>query len=317
MLDTSARLLRLLSLLQTRRSWAGSELAERLEVTPRTLRRDVDRLRELGYDVSSVSGPGGGYTFGDRSDLPPLLLGEDEAVTAVVALRTAVRSAHGEGERILGVLVKLEQLLPERLRARVGALQSQTLAVGWAGHAVDTQLLSTLAAACRDSEAVRLRYRSRDRDVGERTVYPLRLAHTGSRLWYLLAWDTGRDDWRTFRVDRIEGIVAVGPQVVRPEPPADIGRYVTDAITTGPHPCRGRVLLEGSPAALAGRVPSWLGVLAPEGDDHSLLEVGAPTWEGVVGQLVATGVPFVVLDPPELRVHLATIADRLSRASTP
>lgn len=316
MLDTSARLLRLLSLLRTRRSWTGLELSERLGITARTLRRDIDRLRELDYPVASVSGPGGGYTFGDGSELPPLLLGEDEAVTVAVALRTAVESGEGHAERVLGVLTKLEQLMPERLRSRVGALQSQTLAVGWAGHRVDASLLSTLAAACLASEAVRLRYRTHEGETSERQLYPLRLAHTGSRRWYLVAWDVARDGWRTFRVDRIEGIASVGPRVVRPEPPADLARYVSDAITTAPYPCRARVVLRGTPESLAANVPSWIGHLVPLDAERCLLELGAPTWETVVSQLVITGVDFELLDPPELREHLRQIVDRLVGAAT-
>ena len=303
---TSARLLRLLSLLQTRRAWTGPDLAERLSVTVRTLRRDVDRLREVGYEVSSASGPGGGYVFGDGSAMPPLLLGDEEAVTVAVALRAAVESDDPLGEQLLVVLSKLEPLMSERLRARVAALRSQTVAVGWTGHRVDTTLLVTLAAACRDSEAVRVRYRSLGRNAAERVLYPLRLAHTGTRRWYLVAWDTGHGSWRTFRLDRIEGIVAVGPRVARPDPPEDVARYVTHAITAAPYPCRARVR-----PADGATIPSWLGTVDADGT----LEVGAPTWDAVVGQLVLIG-PFTVVDGPELATRLAVVADRL-RAAAP
>lgn len=300
MLGTSARLLRLLAVLQARRSWTGPALAARLEVTPRTLRRDVDRLRQLGYDVASVSGPGGGYTFGDGSDVP-LLLGETEALAAAVALRTTE------------VFPKLEQLVPERLRARVGAVQTQSVTIGAAEPAVDARLLSTLAAACRDSEAVRMRYRSRQAEAAERTVYPLRLAQTTARRWYLVAWDPDRGDWRTFRVDRIERIVGVGPRVVRPDPPVDVERYVSESITSAPWPCRGQVELRGTAEAMA--IPGWLGIPVPLGDDRWLLEVGAPSWDAVVGQLVMLGFPFVVVSPMALADHVQRVIERLGAAA--
>src|SRR5271154_6956728 len=208
MLETSARLLRLLSLFQARRYWSGAQLSERLDVTPRTLRRDVDRLRSLGYPVNSTSGTAGGYQLGAGATLPPLLLDNDEAVAVAVGLRTAASGAvSGIEEASVRALAKLQQVLPSRLRRRVAALHSFIEPMANTGPTVDAETLTSIAGACRDYEKLRFTYRSRDGAASEREVEPHRLVHTGRR-WYLAAWDSGRNDWRTFRVDRIEpGIV--------------------------------------------------------------------------------------------------------------
>lgn len=211
MLETSARLLRLLSLLQARPDWAGPELARRLEVTPRTLRRDVARLRDLGYPVHATTGVAGGYRLGAGASLPPLLLDDEEAVAVAVSLRTAAsQSVAGLAETALRALAKLEQVLPARLRARTAAIQQATVALPRTAPAVDPGLLATLATACRDSRALAFGYRSRGGAANQRQAEPYRLVHTGYR-WYLVARDTGRDDWRTFRVDRTAACSVPGP----------------------------------------------------------------------------------------------------------
>ena len=322
MLDTSTRLLRLLSVLQARRSWAGAELAERLEVTTRTLRRDVDRLRSLGYVIEATSGPGGGYQLGKGSHLPPLLLDDDEAVAVTVALRSAMDGSVQLEETALGVLTKLDQLLPARLRKRVGALQAMTVSVGGGGvPRLDPELLTTLAAACRDRERVRIEYRGRGAEgspggpkAAWRQVEPLRLAHTGSRRWYLLAWDLGREDWRTFRVDRIERIEALGVRFALREPPGDVARYVADSISHAPYRHRAVARLRGSLSELAGRVPPWCGVLEPESDESCLLRTGAESIEGLVCQLVLTGVGFEIVEPRSLLPRIRRVVERLEAA---
>ncbi len=315
MLDTSARLLRLLSVLQARRSWAGAELAERLEVTTRTLRRDVDRLRSLGYVIEATSGPGGGYQLGKGSHLPPLLLDDDEAVAVTVALRSAADGFAGLGETALGVLTKLDQLLPARLRKRVGALQAMTVSVGSGGAPeLDPVVLTTLAAACRDRERVRIEYHGRGAEASTRTLEPLRLAHTGSRRWYLLAWDLGREDWRTFRVDRIAAVEALGIRFAPREPPGGVARYVADSISHAPYRHRAVVRLRGSLSTLAGRVPPWCGVLEPEGDESCLLRTGAESMEGLACQLILTGVDFELIEPTSLRPRLRKVVERLERS---
>ena len=207
---TSSRLLTLLSLLQTRRDWPGGELADRLEVSRRTIRRDVERLRALGYPVESLTGPAGGYRLAAGAAMPPLLLDDDEAIAIAVGLRTAARaSVTGIEETSVRALVKLEQVLPAHLRRRVQALGATTLSLPPEGPTVDPQCLTVLAGGCRDRECVRFGYRARDGEFARREVEPHALVNRGRR-WYLVCWDRGRDDWRTFRVDRITEPVALG-----------------------------------------------------------------------------------------------------------
>src|SRR5689334_4930114 len=219
---TSSRLLDLLSLLQARREWPGAELAERLEVSGRTIRRDVERLRALGYPVRSLTGPAGGYALRAGTAMPPLLLDEDEAIAIAVGLRTAARaSVTGIEETSIRALVKLEQVLPAHLARRVAALSSATVAAPSPGPTVDPQHLTAIAAACRDLECLRFGYRSRDGAATRREVEPHALVNLGRR-WYLAAWDRGRGDWRSFRVDRIERPAVSGVRFsARPLPAGD------------------------------------------------------------------------------------------------
>src|SRR5580658_4559248 len=256
MLDTSARLLRLLSLFQARRYWSGADLAERLEVTSRTLRRDVDRLRSLGYPVNSTSGTAGGYQLGAGAALPPLLLDDEEAVAVAVGLRTAASgTVAGIEEASLRALSKLEQVLPARLRTRVGALHAFILPLANAGPTVDAQTLSAIAGACRDCRQLRFGYHSRDGAASVREVEPHRLVHTG-RGWYLAAWDVSRNNWRTFRIDRIEGKLSTGSRFAPRKPPeGDFAAYVSRSVSYAPHPHQARVTLHASAEMAAERVP--------------------------------------------------------------
>lgn len=313
MAQTAARLLRLLTTLQTRRHWSGPELAERLEVTGRTLRRDVERLRALGYAVEAFSGPGGGYRLGKGKALPPLLLGDDEAVALAAALRSSVDTFAGAGDTVLAALVKLEQLLPHRLRRRLDALQSMTVSIG-SGPRLDPEVLVTLAAACRDGVRLGFVYRAHDGALSERRVEPLRLAHTGNRRWYLVAWDLEREAWRTFRVDRVERPVSAERFAPRPTP-ADLERYVSESISVVSYRRRARLLLPGSAAAMAERLPPWIGTLEPRDETTSVLTIGGPDWNALVAQLVIAGVEFEVLEPPELLEELGRIARRLASSA--
>src|SRR5271163_2226942 len=244
MLETSARLLRLLSLFQARRYWSGAQLTERLEVTARTLRRDVDRLRSLGYPVNSTAGTGGGYQLGAGTTLPPLLLDNDEAVAVAVGLRMGASGAvSGIEEASVRALAKLQQVLPPRLRRRVVALHSFIEPIGNTGPMVDAEALTSIAGACRDYEKLRFHYRSGDGTASEREVEPHRLVPTGRR-WYLAAWDPGREDWRTFRVDRIEPTPSSAGRYTAREPPAaDIAAYVARGISAARDTHQARVLL--------------------------------------------------------------------------
>ena len=210
MTPTSSRLLELLSLLQGRREWPCCELAGRLEVSERTVRRDVERLRALGYPIESTTGPAGGYRFRAGSALPPLLLDDEEAIAIAVGLRTAARaSVTGIEEAAVRALVKLEQVLPSQLRRRIQALGAATSTLPPGGPTVDPQQLTVIAAACRDTERLRFGYRSRDGSDSRREVEPHALVNHGRR-WYLVAWDPARGDWRTFRVDRLTRPASAG-----------------------------------------------------------------------------------------------------------
>ncbi|MGC1567523.1 MAG: YafY family protein, partial [Trebonia sp.] len=224
MLETSARLLRLLSLLQTPREWTGAELGERLGVSPRTVRNDVDKLRELGYPVLATRGAAGGYRLGAGAAMPPLLLDDEEAVAVAVGLRTVATGAiAGIEEASLRALAKLEQVLPARLRTRVGGLRSIITPVPFASAAptVDPDVLTAVAAACRARERLRFSYLSHDGSASERDAEPYQLVNWGRR-WYLVAFDVGRGDWRTFRVDRITPRTPGGGRFTpRPLPAAD------------------------------------------------------------------------------------------------
>src|SRR4051794_20662060 len=255
MVQTSARLLALLSLLQVRREWTGRELAERLEVGPRTIRRDVEKLRSLGYPVEAAPGVAGGYRLGAGGELPPLLLDDAEAVAVAVGLRTAAGGIAGIEETSVRALAKLEQVLPARLRRRVSALGDATSAFAVDGPRIDPELLAALAGACRDAHRLRFHYVTKDQRAAERRTEPAAVVHSGYR-WYLLAFDLDRDDWRTFRVDRIKGRVKEdGRGRRRAVPGGDAAAYVrrqlhSQGVDEGAV-VQGRVRL-GLPAAAAG-----------------------------------------------------------------
>jgi predicted DNA-binding transcriptional regulator YafY len=314
MLETSARLLGLLALLQVRPEWPGAELAGRLEVTPRTLRRDVQRLRDLGYPVHATPGVAGGYRLGAGASLPPLLLDDDEAVAVAVSLRTAAsQTVTGIAETSLLALAKLEQVLPSRLRERIAALQHATVALPRTAPTVDPGLLTALATACRGHEVLTLSYTSRDGTASERRAEPYRLVHTGYR-WYLLARDAARDDWRTFRVDRIGEARPTGVRFVPRDPP-DAAAFVANSVTTAPYRFRVRVLVHAPLAEVADQVTPTTGMLEPAGEDRCLLTTGSDSLQRVAFHLAAMGPEFTIIEPPELLAAVREMARRLDRAS--
>jgi len=315
MLETSARLLRLLSLFQGRRYWSGQDLSDRLEVTGRTLRRDVDKLRSLGYPIHSTSGVEGGYQLGAGSTMPPLLLDDEEAVAVALGVRAAATGAiQGIEEASIRALAKIEQLLPPRLGRRVAALQGMIVTTGGARTPVDARTLSTIASACRDHESLRFRYRDHGGTVTTRSVEPHRLVHNGSR-WYLVAWDSGRRDWRTFRVDRIQPRVVAGTVFVPRNPPArDLAAYVAQGVWRAP-PCRARVKLLASAAIIAEKWPPGVGLIEPIDEHSCCFEMGASTFENLATYLVLMGVDFEVGEPPELVAELCRLGNRLARAT--
>src|SRR3954447_9096970 len=234
MVQTSARLLALLSLLQQRREWSGPELAGRLEVGPRTIRRDVEKLRELGYPIEAAPGVAGGYRLAAGAQMPPLLLDDSEAVAVGVGLRRrASGSISGIEESSVRALAKIEQILPNRLRDRVRALGDATSSFSVDGPRIDADDLALIAGACRDGLRLRFSYTAKDGEATEREVEPAAVVHTGWR-WYLVAFDLGRDDWRTFRVDRIEGRPQTGARGTRREVPGgDAAAFVKKSIRGG------------------------------------------------------------------------------------
>ncbi|MFJ3585429.1 helix-turn-helix transcriptional regulator [Streptomyces sp. NPDC090127] len=316
MLETSARLLRLLSLLQAHREWSGADLADRLGVTTRTVRRDVDRLRELGYPVNASPGTGGGYQLGAGAELPPLLLDDDEAVAVAVGLRTAAgQGVEGIGEASVRALAKLEQVLPGRLRRRVSTLNAFTVPMlRTPVDVVDPAVLTELANACRDSERLRFAYRDHGGAATRRTVEPHRLVCT-ERRWYLVAWDVDRGDWRTFRADRIEPRPPHGPRFPPREPPAeDLAAYVAKGVSRAAYAAEATIRLHVPLAEAAAAVGPMDGVLEPDGDGACLLRAGAGSLAGMVVHVLMLGLEFEVVAPAELDDWVRVLRDRLSRS---
>ena len=313
MRETSARLLRLLSLLQVRPGWGGPELARRLEITPRTLRRDVQRLRDLGYPVTATRGVAGGYRLGAGAALPPLLLDDEEAVAVAVSLRTAAsQPVTGIAETSLRALAKLEQVLPPRLRDAAAALRQATVALPRTVPTVDPDLLTTLARACRGREVLAFGYVSRDGTPTQRRAEPYRLVQAGYR-WYLLARDTGRDDWRTFRVDRIDGPAPTGSRFTRVDPP-DAASFVANSVTTAPYRFRAQVLVHAPIQAVAQQVPPTTGVLTADGPDRCVLVTGSDSLDAMAFHLARLDAEVTILEPPELIARTRELAARLTRA---
>ncbi|MFC5183487.1 helix-turn-helix transcriptional regulator [Actinomadura harenae] len=306
MLETSVRLLRLLSLLQARPEWSGPDLAERLDVTTRTVRNDIEKLRTLGYEIDSASGPAGGYRLGAGAALPPLVLDDEETVAVAVSLHAAASgTVGGIEEASLRALAKLRRFLPSRLRHRVEAVQAATVSIAGRGPTVDADTLTAIAAAVRDHEQLRFDYETHDGTSASRTAEPHRLVYTGRR-WYLLAWDNAREDWRTFRADRISLRTPNGPRFTPREPPEDAGARVQRGIGSTAWRYQARVRLHEAPDHL----PPSVGVL----HDDGVLETGGDSLLNLSAFLGSLDVPFTVLDPPELRAYLHHLATRYSQA---
>ncbi|MEU3166324.1 YafY family protein [Streptosporangium sp. NPDC006930] len=319
MLETSARLLRLLSLLQARKDWPGAALAERLGVSERTVRRDVDRLRELGYPVNATRGTDGGYRLGAGTVMPPLLLDDEEVVAVAVGLRTAAGgTVAGIEETSVRALAKLEQVLPSRLRHRVNALQTyvEPVPADSPGPVVDPEVLTVLAAACRDGERVRFDYRAHDGSASVRIVEPHRLVAWGRR-WYLVAWDVDRQDWRTFRMDRVEPRTPTGPRFPPREPPEDgAAAYVARGVSAAAWRHRARVVVHAPADVVTERVNPAVGVVEAVDEHTCVLNTGADSLHVIAVYLGMLDLDFEVTEPPELVEHMRALAARYVR-STP
>ena len=318
MLETSARLLRLLSLLQTPREWTGGELGERLGVSPRTIRSDVDKLRELGYPVLATRGPAGGYRLGAGAAMPPLLLDDDEAVAVAVGLRTAaVGAIAGIEEASLRALAKLEQVLPSRLRARVSGLRSIITPVPFASAAppVNPDVLAAVAAACRVRERLRFSYLSHDGTATSREAEPYQLVSWGRR-WYLVAFDVGREDWRTFRVDRITPRTPGGGRFTpRPLPASDLADWVARRVATAVWPYRARVTVFAPAAAVSERIGPYVGIVTAVSGESCTLDTGSDSLATLAVYLGFLGWDFRVDSPPELASEVRALAARYRRAA--
>ncbi|WP_028479740.1 YafY family protein [Nocardia sp. CNY236] len=314
MVNTSARMLRLLSLLQTNRFWPGVALAARLEVSERTLRRDIDRLRDLGYQVAANPGVAGGYQLRPGSAMPPLLLSDEEAVAIVVGLRAAATGVvDGIEETSVQALTKLVKVMPPRLRRRVEALQTYTVPVVVdRGPTIDTFTLTTIAQACRDDERLRFGYTAADGARTTRLVEPHRLVLHGRR-WYLVAWDADRRDWRSFRVDRLSDPQITGIEFhPRELPGGDAAALVHGRAARTPPRYQVVVRVSATTTAVEEAVVPWGRVETL--DDHSCLlrmEVDSMEWPTLV--LASVGADFEVLQPPELRDYLRTVSELFAR----
>jgi predicted DNA-binding transcriptional regulator YafY len=317
MTATSGRLLKLLSLLQTRRDWTGDELASRLDVSCRTIRRDVDRLRELGYPVDAVTGPAGGYRLHAGTAMPPLLLDDDEAVAIAVGLRTAARaSVTGIEETSVRALVKLEQVLPSHLRRRVNALQTATVTLATSGGpTVDAETLTAIAGACRDRERLRFAYRGRDAAETRRRVEPHTLVNLGRR-WYLVAWDCDREDWRTFRIDRLDRLSPAGSRFEpRALPNDDPAAFVAANLSGAPARYQARVTLHTPVAELSERA-LLAGGTVEEIDEHTCeLRTSDDSLDWLAVRVGMLGVDFEVHEPPELVERVRELGARFERAA--
>ncbi|MDP9849879.1 helix-turn-helix transcriptional regulator [Streptosporangium lutulentum] len=308
MANTSARTLRLLSLLQTHRYWQGGELAERLGVSPRTLRRDIDRLRELGYPVEAQRGVDGGYQLAAGAALPPLVVDDEEAVALVVGLQAAAQGAvEGIAESSVRVLAKVVQVMPARLRRQVEALRAMTVPDGWngpEGEGIDPGALTAVALACRDSEQLRFSYTAADGRRTDRHVEPHRLVCLGRR-WYLVAYDLTRHDWRSFRVDRLTAPQGDGSRFrSRDLPAADAAEFVRAGLGNLPRSYRVEVLIDAPAAVVRERIGRW-GAVEEVDAGHCRVRMTVDSLDWPAMALGVIDADFHVLDPPELldRVH--------------
>ncbi|MET9956965.1 YafY family protein [Streptomyces sp. NPDC006339] len=316
MTDTPARLLNLLSLLQTPREWPGSELAERLSVSPRTIRRDIDRLRDLGYPVEATLGAVGGYRLVAGTAMPPLLLDDEEAVAIAVGLRAGAGHAiEGVEEASVRALAKLEQVLPSRLRHRVSTLQNATIPLTRGdGATVAPQTLTALAGAVTGQERLRFGYRAGDGTETKRLVEPYRLVSTGRR-WYLVAYDLGREDWRTFRVDRVSEPFPTGARFTPRELPAgDAAAYLELSMARAQPELDLDVSFEAPAEFVAARLPGHLAPVA-EGEGACRVRVRtADSVEWLALRLALVDAGFTVHGPAALVEYVEELAGRLGAA---
>ncbi|MET9313459.1 YafY family protein [Kribbella sp. NPDC003505] len=321
MSETSARLLALLSLLQARRDWPGQLLAERLEVSPRTVRRDVDRLRDLGYPVRATKGPDGGYRLDAGADLPPLLFDDDQAIAVAVALQTATTTVTGIEEGALRALATVRQVMPARLRQRVDALQVTTVD-RYANRrtTVDSEQLIAIGTAVRAHEVLRFDYAApgtaTDEWVPPRKVEPHHLVTWGGR-WYLVGWDLDRNDWRTFRVDRMTPRTPTGPRFTPRELPApDVATYISAKFHgQDQNPCRGEAILQ-APASLIAQYAGRGAIVEEVTPTSCRLVLTAWSWTGLAATFGMFECDLEFVGPQELKDAATQLAARYQEAAS-
>ncbi|TRY18709.1 YafY family transcriptional regulator [Tessaracoccus rhinocerotis] len=314
MSNPSGRLLELLSLLQARRDWPGDALAQRLEVSPRTVRRDVERLRDLGYPVQTTKGPAGGYRLAPGLDLPPMLFDDDQAVAVAVALQTASTGLAGIQDAALRALATIRQVLPARLRHRVDALQVTALRHSGGAEEVDAEALLHIGAAIRDHETLRFDYAARDGGESMRRGEPYRMVARGSR-WYALVWDLDRRDWRTFRVDRM-GLRTNGPRFVPRElSDEEVAAHFGAEREQPSWPVTGKVLMHDSARAVSRWLPPHQGSVTPVDEGSCVVELGSWSHGAMVAWLLLFETDFEVIEPEGLNEALADVGARVARAS--
>lgn len=314
--ETTGRVLQLLGLLQSRRTWTGEELAERLGVTTRSVRRDIERLRELGYPVQASKGQGGGYQLGAGAALPPLLLDPDEAVAMAVCLRLAAGgSVAGVGESALRALSKLDQVMPARLRSQVSAVHDATVTLGPnpSDSPVEPEVLMVLARACRDREHVTTDYTDIRGNHTQRRLEPYQLVTTGRR-WYLMAYDRDREDWRSLRLDRMLEVAARGTTFTSREAP-DAAEYVGRSISSSPYRYIARIRYHAPKEVVAQMFPPAAATVEADGPDACIVTAGADDPERMVLYFATVGHEFEVIEPPEVVAAVGAVATRLQAAA--
>lgn len=318
--DSTVRLLRLLTLLQQHAVWTGPELAGRLHVSVRGVRRDIARLRELGYPVHSERGLGGGYRLAAGKAMPPLVLDDEEAVAVAVSLSLAAGgTVSGVEEDAARALAKLDQVVPQRLRERIDAVRAATVRVGTGTVAVDAKVLTALARACRDRVQARFDYTGAqadsrpEADRQERRVEPYRLVATARR-WYLFAFDLDRDDWRVFRLDRMSRVHATTWRFTPREAP-DAVEHVTRGVSRSAYPHDVTVRVHAPASAVADMFGPTVAQVEARSDGHCLLRTGGQDLQGIAAHLAFLPWEFEVVEPPQLRQALREVAGRLERAS--
>jgi predicted DNA-binding transcriptional regulator YafY len=317
MIQTSARLLQLLSLLQLRREWTGPALAERMQVTERTIRRDIDKLRNLGYPIHASPGTAGGYQLGAGAKLPPLLLDDNEALAVALGLNSmAAGAVAGLGEASVRALAKLEQVLPSRLQPKFAMLRAAVTTLPNPTASVDPKQLTVVSSAIADRRQISFDYQKQDGESARRLVEPYRLVDTGRR-WYLVAWDIEREAWRTFRADRIQSLPSERKKYVpRPLPAKDIGAYVQQSISRSPYRYEVVVRLFAPLDQVATKVGPQAAALSADGADCTILRGGWDRLEYPAAHLASLDLDFEILEPEEFRGYALGLADRLARAAS-